>query len=179
MLLCVSLRVSNIKCFLSTPLLGTSKKLCRNTILISYPQHFHKNCILCNGWIYLNPPFVCSTHCVHTSTQLCLFKPLFPYTNFDELATPPPQERHASKVYAVKVCYPTKGKNAYNLILQVECIVDISQPYYSQMQKIRNEENANVQVSATQPTVRHFQNIVIPCTVQHIHSMFMRRSRYI
>ncbi len=130
-------------------------------------------------------PHLCVVHTVYTLPHNCAFSnPSFHTQIWTSwllhlFLNPPPQERHASKVYAVKVCNPTKGKNTYNLILQVECIVDISQPYYSQMQKIRNEENANVQVSATQPTVRHFQNIVIPCTVQHIHSMFMRRSRYI
>ncbi len=43
MLSCVCLCVFRTKCFLSTPLLETSKELCRNAILISYPQRFLKN----------------------------------------------------------------------------------------------------------------------------------------
>ena len=39
--------------------------------------------ILWHGWI--QHPFLC----VHTSTQLCLFKPPFPHVNLDELLTPP------------------------------------------------------------------------------------------
>ncbi len=43
MLPCISLCVCRTKCFLSIPLMETSKELCRNTLLLPYPQRFLKN----------------------------------------------------------------------------------------------------------------------------------------
>lgn len=34
----------------------------------------------------------------------------------------------------------------------MDSLLDVSQPYYGQLQKVQGTENANVHVSATQPT---------------------------
>jgi hypothetical protein len=44
--------------------------------------------------------------------------------------------------------------NLYDIILQIDSIVDVGVSFYSQQQKLKGTENANVHVNAEEPTQR-------------------------
>ena len=77
---------------------------------LRYPQYTQKSEHLKQNtlstqfmkWVELTP-FLC----VHTSAQLCLFKPPFPHANLDELATPffPQPASPGTDIYKIVIFY--------------------------------------------------------------------------